>query len=172
MLKRLKEGVYGDIYDPVKEYNKLTDDIEVKDDMIENEDDMIEYVEGYEELEEEDDIEDFGGLALEQGAADDDYGIILPHLSLTIIISLLPWLVLFLNWRFNVTDGSDEECELTVAINRKREKKDSAFGRKRLDKDGFNVESKKKSRVLVEVNTYYTSSHFGQTPSIALRSHL
>ena len=33
----------------------------------------IEYVEGYEELEEEDDMEDFGGLAIEDtGGVDDD----------------------------------------------------------------------------------------------------
>ncbi|KAL8106369.1 hypothetical protein AgCh_029949 [Apium graveolens] len=125
LLKRLKEGVYGDIYDPVKEYNKLTDDIEAKDAMMEHEeeddDHEIEYVEGYEELKEEDDIEDYGGLAIEQGSADDD------------------------------SDGSDEDEELTVAINRKKEKKDSAFGRERLDKDGLNGISKKKSRVLVEV---------------------
>lgn len=72
----------------------------------------------------------------------------------------------------NVTDGSEVDDELTVAINRKREKKDPAFGRKRLDKDAMNVKSKKKSRVLVEVNTCYRLLHFRQTLSIALRSHL
>lgn len=41
LLKRLKEGVYGDIYDPVKEYNKLTDDIEVNDAMIEHEEEDV-----------------------------------------------------------------------------------------------------------------------------------
>ncbi|WOH13639.1 hypothetical protein DCAR_0833149 [Daucus carota subsp. sativus] len=124
LLKRLEKGVYGDIYSHVKEYNKLPDDIEVKDVDIEHEEDdevEIEYVEGYEELEEEDDMEDFGGLAIGQGAADDD------------------------------NDGSDEDDELIVAMNRKRERKDSAFGGKRLDSHGPNVKSKKKSRVLVEV---------------------
>lgn len=34
----------------------------------------IEYVEGYDELEEEDDIEDFDGLAINHGHSDDDNG--------------------------------------------------------------------------------------------------
>lgn len=34
----------------------------------------IEYVEGYDELEEEDDIEDFGGLAIARSDVDDDNG--------------------------------------------------------------------------------------------------
>lgn len=34
----------------------------------------IEYVEGYDELEEEDDIEDLGGRALDHSHADDDNG--------------------------------------------------------------------------------------------------
>ncbi|KAK1390237.1 hypothetical protein POM88_018415 [Heracleum sosnowskyi] len=125
LLKRLKKGVYVDIYDPVKEYNKLTNAIEVKDDMIEHEEEdesEIEFVEGYEELEEEDDIEDCGGLVIEHDAADDDYA-------------------------GNVTDGSDEDDEFPVAINRKRERKGLAFGRERLNKNGFNVKSKKKSRI-------------------------
>ncbi|KAL1807280.1 hypothetical protein ACET3Z_030348 [Daucus carota] len=129
LLKRLEKGVYGDIHNSVKEYNKLPDDIEVKDVAIEHEEDdevEIEYVEGYEELEEEDDMEDFGRLAIGQGAADDDNA-------------------------FNVTGGSDEDDELIVAMNRKRERKDSAFGGKRLDSHGLNVKSEKKPRVLVEV---------------------
>ena len=34
----------------------------------------IEYVEGYEELEEEDDIEDFGGLEIDESLKDEDLG--------------------------------------------------------------------------------------------------
>ena len=34
----------------------------------------IEYVEGYEELEEEEDMEDFGGLAIHNPEADEDSG--------------------------------------------------------------------------------------------------
>ncbi|KAM3754054.1 hypothetical protein ACB098_03G139200 [Castanea mollissima] len=78
LLERLQKGVYGDIYNyPVKEYNKVLD-IEEGQAASEDEDDMqepeIEYVEGYEELELEDDIEDFGGLAIARSKMDDDNG--------------------------------------------------------------------------------------------------
>ncbi len=39
-----------------------------------NQEPEIEYVEGYEELELEDDIEDFGGLAIARSQMDDDNG--------------------------------------------------------------------------------------------------
>ncbi|XP_017218986.1 uncharacterized protein LOC108196281 isoform X1 [Daucus carota subsp. sativus] len=123
LLERLEKGVYGDIYNyPVEKYNKLLDDMEK--DAVEEEEEQeaeIEYVEGYEDLEEEDDMEDFGGLALEQSDADVD-----------------------------VTDGTDEDDELTVSINQKRERKDSSVGRK-LGKDGPDAKPKKKPRVHVEV---------------------
>ncbi|XP_063937529.1 uncharacterized protein LOC108196281 isoform X3 [Daucus carota subsp. sativus] len=119
LLERLEKGVYGDIYNyPVEKYNKLLDDMEK--DAVEEEEEQeaeIEYVEGYEDLEEEDDMEDFGGLALEQSDAD---------------------------------DGTDEDDELTVSINQKRERKDSSVGRK-LGKDGPDAKPKKKPRVHVEV---------------------
>ncbi|XP_075659556.1 uncharacterized protein LOC142629451 isoform X3 [Castanea sativa] len=78
LLERLQKGVYGDIYNyPVKEYNKVLD-IEEGQAASEDEDDMqepeIEYVEGYEEHELEDDIEDFGGLAIARSKMDDDNG--------------------------------------------------------------------------------------------------
>ncbi|KAH6825284.1 aldose 1-epimerase family protein [Perilla frutescens var. hirtella] len=57
LLERLKKGVYGDIYNyPVDKYNEILD----------KEEHEIEYVEGYEDLEEEDDMEDFGGLAIRE----------------------------------------------------------------------------------------------------------
>ncbi|XP_059447079.1 uncharacterized protein LOC132178628 isoform X2 [Corylus avellana] len=75
LLERLQQGVYGDIYNyPVKEYNKVLD-IEEGQAVSEDEDEMeheIEYVEGYDELEEEDDIEDFGDIAIAQSHADYD----------------------------------------------------------------------------------------------------
>lgn len=43
----------------------------------------IEYVEGYEELEEEDDMEDFGGLAIKESDEDDDNGIVLSNVIWT-----------------------------------------------------------------------------------------
>ncbi|KAL2484502.1 MAK16 protein-related [Abeliophyllum distichum] len=87
LLERLKKGVYGDIYNyPVDEYNKILDKEVGKEAVSEEEDEEeaeIEYVEGYEELEEED-IEDFGGLTMREanmddnnvGMEDDDEGII------------------------------------------------------------------------------------------------
>lgn len=75
LLERLQQGVYGDIYNyPVKEYNKVLD-IEEGQAVSEDEDELeheIEYVEGYDELEEEDDIEDFGDLGIAQSHADYD----------------------------------------------------------------------------------------------------
>ncbi|KAJ7953552.1 Protein MAK16-like [Quillaja saponaria] len=65
LLERLQKGVYGDIYNyPVNEYNKVLGELE-KDD-VEEEEPMVEYVEGYDELEEEDDIEDFERLTVDQ----------------------------------------------------------------------------------------------------------
>lgn len=124
LLERLEKGVYGDIYNyPVEKYNKLLDDMEVKDAISEDEEEELEteYVEGYEDLEVEDDMEDFGGLAIKESDADGD------------------------------SDGTDEDDELTVAINQKRERKDSSLGRKKLGKDGPDAKSKKKTRVHVEV---------------------
>ncbi|KAL2547123.1 MAK16 protein-related [Forsythia ovata] len=72
LLERLKKGVYGDIYNyPVDKYNEILDKEVIKDAVSEDEEEPeIEYVEGYEELEEEEDIEDFGGLAISN--MDDD----------------------------------------------------------------------------------------------------
>lgn len=119
LLERLQKGVYGDIYNyPVKEYNKVLD-IEEGQAASEDEDEMepeIEYVEGYEELELEDDIEDFGGLAIARSQMDDD----------------------------NVgMDRDDEEVE-PVAGNRVRKER-------KLLKDEHDGKSKKRARVLVEV---------------------
>lgn len=124
LLERLEKGVYGDIYNyPVEKYNKLLDDMEVKDAISEDDEEELEteYVEGYNDLEVEDDMEDFGGLAIKESDADGD------------------------------SDGTDEDDELTVAINQKRERKDSSLGRKKLGKDGPDAKSKKKPRVHVEV---------------------
>lgn len=126
LLERLQKGVYDDIYNyPVKEYNKVLD---MEDLQAASEDELeepeIEYVEGYEELEEEDDIEDFGGLGIDDTGADED----------------------------NVSvDNDDDDGEERVAIDHKRPRKDSARALKRLEKDMANSKSKKKAKVLVEV---------------------
>ncbi|KAM3754061.1 hypothetical protein ACB098_03G139200 [Castanea mollissima] len=124
LLERLQKGVYGDIYNyPVKEYNKVLD-IEEGQAASEDEDDMqepeIEYVEGYEELELEDDIEDFGGLAIARSKMDDD----------------------------NVEmDGDDEEVE---PFSGKRVGKETAPTLRKPAKDEPVAKSKKRARVLVE----------------------
>ncbi|KAM7498282.1 hypothetical protein LguiA_022696 [Lonicera macranthoides] len=128
LLERLKKGVYGDIYNyPVKEYNKVLDmeGLQAVSEDENEEEPEIEYVEGYEELEEEDDMEDFGGLAIEETGVDDDDD--------------------------NVgMDEDEEDDEQTVTIDRKRARKDSALALKRLEKN-IPGSTKKRPRVLVEV---------------------
>lgn len=42
LLERLEKGVYGDIYNyPVEKYNKLLDDMEVKDAISEDEEEVV-----------------------------------------------------------------------------------------------------------------------------------
>ncbi|KAB1207843.1 hypothetical protein CJ030_MR7G004135 [Morella rubra] len=124
LLERLQQGVYGDIYNyPVKEYNKVLD-IEEGQVASEEEDEMeteIEYVEGYDELEEEDDIEDFGGLAIARSDVDDD----------------------------NVEMGADDEE--VEPVPGKRVRKEPASGLRKLEKDEPGAKLKKRPRVLVEV---------------------
>ncbi|KAM5571702.1 hypothetical protein ABKV19_012010 [Rosa sericea] len=79
LLSRLKEGVYGDIYNyPFDKFQKLIEGEEMEVDTEREQEDEeeaeIEYVEGYDELEEEDDIEDLGGIAMDHSLADDDNG--------------------------------------------------------------------------------------------------
>ncbi|KAH0991736.1 hypothetical protein GBA52_003219 [Prunus armeniaca] len=138
LLERLKKGVYGDAYKdiynyPFDKYQKVLEGEEMQLDTEREEEEEeyfivclleivyfhnlntfvvgisrnleIEYVEGYDELEEEDDIEDFAV-------------------------------------------GSDEEAE---AVIRKRERKESAFASRRFEKDEPGAKSKKKPRILVEV---------------------
>ncbi|KAK4850278.1 hypothetical protein QYF36_005330 [Acer negundo] len=75
LLERLKRGVYGDIYNyPADKYNEILDKDQLATSDVEDDEEEaeIEYVEGYEELEEEDDMEDFGGLPIAKSHADDD----------------------------------------------------------------------------------------------------
>ncbi|KAL5729589.1 cysteine synthase [Ranunculus cassubicifolius] len=77
LLERLKKGTYGDIYNyPQAEYEKILKmERKVADSKDEEEEYEVEYVEGYDELEEEEDMEDFGGLAYDEtlkGEEDDD----------------------------------------------------------------------------------------------------
>ncbi|PON70897.1 Mak16 protein [Trema orientale] len=75
LLERLKKGLYDEIYNyPVKEYNKVLEkeELQLASEEEDEEEPEIEYVEGYDELEEEDDIEDFDGLAIDRNHGDDD----------------------------------------------------------------------------------------------------
>ncbi|KAL0004333.1 hypothetical protein SO802_011894 [Lithocarpus litseifolius] len=124
LLERLQKGVYGDIYNyPVKEYNKVLD-IEEGQAASEDEEELepeIEYVEGYEELEVEDDIEDFGGLAIARSQMDDGN------------VEMV---------------GDDEDGEPFAG---KRVGKETAPASRKLVKDEPDAKLKKRARVLVEV---------------------
>ncbi|XP_010659945.1 uncharacterized protein LOC100854778 isoform X1 [Vitis vinifera] len=125
LLERLKRGVYGDIYNyPVKEYNKVLDmeGLQAASEDEEEEEPEIEYVEGYEELEEEDDIEDFGGLEIDESLKDED-----------------------------LDDDMGEDDEEMDLIDRKRVRRGSGSAHGKLDKDERGANLKKRPRVLVEV---------------------
>ncbi|KAK4784182.1 hypothetical protein SAY86_018550 [Trapa natans] len=75
LLERLKKGIQGDIYNyPVKEYNKVLDmdTLQAADEEEEELEHDIEYVEGYDDLEEEEDIEDFDNFAVKRLVADEE----------------------------------------------------------------------------------------------------
>ncbi|XP_047957951.1 protein MAK16 homolog [Salvia hispanica] len=130
LLERLKKGVYGDIYNyPVDKYNEILDKEEVGKATIsedeEEEEPVIEYVEGYEELEEEDDMEDFGGLAIREDYDNDN-----------------------LNDGDDDDDDDDDEEEKSASVAYKRGRKSSA---RKLAKEEQAAKSKKKIKVQVEV---------------------
>ncbi|XP_042018644.1 protein MAK16 homolog [Salvia splendens] len=128
LLERLKKGVYADIYNyPVDKYNEILDKEEVgkatiSEDEEEEEEPVIEYVEGYEELEEEDDMEDFGGLAIREDYDNDNLN--------------------------DDDDDDDDEEEKSASVAYKRGRKSSA---RKLAKEEQGAKSKKKIKVQVEV---------------------
>ncbi|KAF3431197.1 hypothetical protein FNV43_RR25927 [Rhamnella rubrinervis] len=140
LLERLKKGVYGDIYNyPVNEYNKVLEmeELQPVSEEEEEEEPEIEYVEGYDELEEEDDIEDFGGLSMYEPHTGDDNECI----SVYQIDSLQQY----------DADGTDEDDDGMDESTRKRVRNESAVASKKLLKDEPVAKLKKKARVLVEV---------------------
>ncbi|KAE9454135.1 hypothetical protein C3L33_13964, partial [Rhododendron williamsianum] len=98
ILERLKKGVYGDIYNyPIDAYNNVLDKGELPASEDEQEEEFeVEYVEDYENFEEEDDMEDFGGLSIGKSHIDVNNGM-----------------------------DDEEEDEEAVAVDRKRLKRDS-----------------------------------------------
>ncbi|KAI8528162.1 hypothetical protein RHMOL_Rhmol12G0129600 [Rhododendron molle] len=98
ILERLKKGVYGDIYNyPIDAYNSVLDKGELPASEDEQEEEYeVEYVEGYEDFEEEDDMEDFGGLSIGKSHIDVNNGM-----------------------------DDEEEDEEAVAVDRKRLKRDT-----------------------------------------------
>ncbi|KAJ6869057.1 hypothetical protein NC651_033971 [Populus alba x Populus x berolinensis] len=75
LLERLNGGLYGDIHNILPNYfNKILDENEL--DAVSDDDDVvepeIEYVQGYDDLEEEDDIEDFSGFAIDESLKNND----------------------------------------------------------------------------------------------------
>ncbi|XP_058194689.1 uncharacterized protein LOC131311309 [Rhododendron vialii] len=100
MLERLKKGVYGDIYNyPIDAYNNVLDKGELQASEDEQEEEYeTEYVESCEQYEEEDDMEDFGGLSIGKSHIDVNNG---------------------------MDDEEEEEDEVAVAVDRKRLKRDS-----------------------------------------------
>ncbi|XP_044491830.1 protein MAK16 homolog A-like [Mangifera indica] len=124
LLERLKKGVYGDIYNyPADKYNEILDkeQLAARDLEDDEEEAEIEYVEGYDDLEEEEDMEDFGGVAINKFHTDDD------------------------------DVGVDDDDEGRVAVDRKRSRRESNLASRKLEKAEPGAKLKKKARVLVEV---------------------
>ncbi|XP_048137854.1 protein MAK16 homolog isoform X1 [Rhodamnia argentea] len=128
LLERLRKGVYGDIYNyPVKEYEKVLemDSLQAANE-DEEEEPEIEYVEGYDGLEEEleDDIEDFGGLAMNRARAIGDN---------------------------SEDEDGDEDEDDDAEADRKRGRKESSLALRKVEKGDAGSKPKKRAKVLVEV---------------------
>ncbi|XP_065864003.1 uncharacterized protein [Euphorbia lathyris] len=130
LVERLKKGVYDGIYNiiPAEDYesilDKLTED-QKEEEEEEEEDPEIEYVEGYDDLEEEDDMEDFDGLGIDEPDAfdGDNVGV----------------------------EDDDDDAEDIGKIDRKRERRETHLASTKLAKDESGAKLKKKARVVVEV---------------------
>ncbi|KAF7833944.1 protein MAK16-like protein [Senna tora] len=128
LLERLRKGVYGnDIVNyPLKEYNNVLDMEKLQPAEEEGEEEPeVEYVEGYDELEEEDDMEDFAGLRIHD--SDDNHNVDDEDV-------------------FSDAAGTDDD-EAEVVVHKKL-KRNIALARKP-EKDV--PDAKLKARVLVEV---------------------
>jgi protein MAK16 len=139
LLGRLKKGVYEGIFNiPIESYLNVIDKAEQEEEEEEQEGELeTVYVEGYEDLEEEDDIEDFGGLSIEKDDDDDDH-----------------------DDDDNDDDDDvedDEDEEESAAIHRKRGRKTVVVPLKKIEKRPRDGKSKKRPRGVVEVEHEVTN---------------
>lgn len=117
LLERLKTGVYGDIYNvPMRQFEDILIEEELEEDVEEEAE--IEYVEGNEELEEED-MEDLGSLRIQKNRADEA-----------------------------TVGTEDDKNKDTSAGERKRQRKHLGVSQSRSEKDGPKAKAKKKAKVL------------------------
>lgn len=117
LLERLKTGVYGDIYNvPMRQFEDILIEEELEEDVEEEAE--IEYVEGNEELEEED-MEDLGSLRIQKNRADEA-----------------------------TVGKEDDNDKDTSAGERKRQRKHLGVSQRRSEKDGPKAKAKKKAKVL------------------------
>lgn len=117
LLERLKTGVYGDIYNvPMRQFEDILIEEELEEDVEEEAE--IEYVEGNEELEEED-MEDLGSLRIQKNRADEA-----------------------------TVGKEDDNDKDTSAGERKRQRKHLGVSQSRSEKDGPKAKAKKKAKVL------------------------
>lgn len=116
LLERVKKGAYqpGDIYNyPFEAYNKVIDMEELNEVEEEDEEEAeIEYVEGY-DLEEEDDIEEFGDFSIHESRGDDENA------------------------------GSTEDEEDTEALDQRKAKRKMTLASKKLERAALDSKSKK-----------------------------
>ncbi|KAK7301587.1 hypothetical protein RJT34_12454 [Clitoria ternatea] len=155
LLERLQKGVYqqSDIYNyPLEEYNKVLDMEKLQH--ADEEEPEVEYVEGYDELEEEDDIEDFGGFSICESQGDDDDD----NEPITWRRRLCLWAlkqIENINLGRSVIEltnaaesAEDEDAE---AIDQRRANRKMTLASKRHEKNALDSKSRKKAKVLVEV---------------------
>ena len=142
---------------------------------------VIEYVEGYEELEEEDDMEDFGGLAIREDYDNGKtfaislYTVLLTYNIIALLLgfklgerplllsSSIYVVILAISQKTSITDNlndgddddddDDDEEEKSASVAYKRGRKSSA---RKLAKEEQAAKSKKKIKVQVEVNSTAT----------------
>ncbi|KAL2903398.1 Protein mak16 [Bienertia sinuspersici] len=128
LLERIDKGVYDGIYNYNQKHGmkfsrrKMRLSWRKRADLSTFEDEPeVEYVEGYEELEEEEDMEDFGRFPMNEPLGDDS------------------------------EDGLDEDDDDVGVADKKRSRREPKVASKIMERDESVSKSKKKARVIVEV---------------------